>query len=71
MITEHGIKNAQQLANTSNQSYFPRLTTLEQLSIISSRDGLFDPGGIGLPPSLTIQGGLCIIRSGFNHFNYR
>ena len=23
------------------------------------RDGLFDPGGIGLPPSLTIQGGLC------------
>jgi hypothetical protein len=30
------------------------------------RDGLFDPGGIGLLPSLTIQGGLIITRGGFN-----
>jgi hypothetical protein len=28
---------------------------------------LFDPGGIGLLPSLTIQGGLSITSGGFNH----
>jgi hypothetical protein len=34
------------------------------------RDGLFDPGGIGLPPSLTIQGGLCTTSGDFNRWRY-
>jgi hypothetical protein len=38
MLAEHRIENAPQLANTSHQSYFPRLTTLEQLSIMVTKD---------------------------------
>jgi hypothetical protein len=30
------------------------------------RDGLFDLGGIGLPPSLNIQGGFRSCSCGFN-----
>jgi hypothetical protein len=32
------------------------------------RDGLFDPGGIGLLPSLNIQGGFCSCSRDFNRW---